>query len=438
MFGRPMNPLASELNRTIERCSPDVFALLSERGKRLFWPRGILFQSAEAREKAHRFNATIGEATEGGAPMSVASVVAHLGDVSAADALRYAPAQGKPDLRRAWREKLLAENPALRGRTFGDPIVTSAITHGLSLVGDLFVNPGDWVVLPDMLWDNYLLAFETSYQGEIRTYPAYDASGRFNAPGLGAALAQAPGKAIAILNFPNNPTGYMPGRAEVEAIREELLRAAEAGTRILAVVDDAYFGLVYDESALDESPFGYLANIHPRILTIKLDAATKELFVWGLRCGFLSYGPPPIDEPEPLLAALEKKTMGAIRAAVSNSPAISQSIVLKALRSPSLASERAAKLDTLRARAQKVREEVYRLEYEPSWAVHPFNAGYFMCIRVKGVGAERLRVHLLERHGIGVIAFGESDIRIAFSCLELADIAPLFASLHGAIRDLRH
>jgi aspartate/methionine/tyrosine aminotransferase len=431
-----MNPLATELNRTIERCSPHVFALLSERGKRLFWPRGILFQSAEAREKAHRFNATIGEATEAGGPMALPSVVAHLGDLTPADALRYAPAQGKPELRRAWREKLLADNPAMRGRTFGDPIVTSAITHGLSIVGDLFVNPGDVVLVPDMLWDNYLLAYETSYEAEVRTYPTYVA-GRFNAQGLGAELAKAPGKAIVILNFPNNPTGYMPSLAEVEEIRDVLLRAAEAGTRIVAVIDDAYFGLVYDERALAESPFGYLANLHPRMLSIKLDAATKELFVWGLRCGFLSYGAPPVDESEPLLAALEKKTMGAIRAAVSNSPAVSQSIVLKALRSPSLKAERDAKLRTLRDRAAKVREEVYRPEYQPSWDVHPFNAGYFMCIRVKGVSAEKLRVHLLERYGIGVIAFGESDIRIAFSSLELADIAPLFAGLHSAIQELR-
>jgi len=84
-----------------------------------------------------------------------------------------------------------------------------------------------------------------------------------------------------------------------------------------------------------------------------------------------------------------------------------------------------------------VREEVYRPEYQQSWDVHPFNAGYFMCVRIKGPSAETLRLHLLERYGIGVIAFGESDIRVAFSCLEQADIAPLFSSLHSAVQDLR-
>ncbi len=60
-----MNPLAEKLNETIRQRSPVVLELLSKLGRSLYFPRGILSQSAEAREKAHRFNATIGEATEG-------------------------------------------------------------------------------------------------------------------------------------------------------------------------------------------------------------------------------------------------------------------------------------------------------------------------------------------------------------------------------------
>ena len=56
---------------------------------------------------------------------------------------------------------------------------------------------------------------------------------------------------------------------------------------------------------------------------------------------------------------------------------------------------------------------------------------------MKGVEAERLRVHLLDEYGIGLIATSGSDIRIAFSCLEVEDIEPLFASLHKAIQELR-
>jgi aspartate/methionine/tyrosine aminotransferase len=431
-----MNPLATQLNETIAAQSPDVLALLSERGKRLYFPRGILSQTAEAREKAHRYNATIGEATEGEGPMALPSITASLSGISPADALKYAPAPGKPELRRTWREKLLEENPGLREKTFGLPIVTSAITHGLSLVGDLFVDPGDRIVLPDKLWGNYRLTYEVRLGARVETFPTYEGE-RFNVAALAKTLDAGAEKSILLLNFPNNPTGYMPTRAEVEGIRDAIVQAAEGGQRLLVIVDDAYFSLVYDPNALQESPFGMLANLHPRVLTIKLDAATKELFVWGLRCGFLTFAPPPVDDPKPLLDALERKVMGAIRGAISNSPHISQSIVLRALGSPDLQKERREKFEILKARAEKVAEVARHDRYRGSWDVYPFNAGYFMCIRVKGVDAEALRVHLLDRYGVGVISIGAEDIRVAFSCLELSSIEPMFACIHEAIEEMR-
>ncbi|MEE2704441.1 MAG: aminotransferase class I/II-fold pyridoxal phosphate-dependent enzyme [Myxococcota bacterium] len=432
-----LNPLAEELNEAIRAQSPEAFELLSERGRALFMPKGIISQSTEASEKAHRINATIGVATEGDGPMALASITDQLGSISPADALNYAPTAGKPALRQAWRRKLVEENPAMRNRVFGLPIVTSAITHGLALVGDLFVDPGDTILLPDKLWGNYRLTYGVRLGARIETFPTYDSEGsRLNTAAFTEALLVGPEKVITLLNFPNNPTGYMPSAAEVEELRDGIVRAAERGKRVLVVVDDAYFGLVYSDDALQESPFGLLANLHPRVLTLKLCAATKEAFVWGLRCGFLTFGPPPVEDPEPLLAAFERKVMGAIRGGVSSSPAISQQLVLSALESSRFEADRSAKFETLRTRARRVGEVVRDSRFRESWDVYPFNAGYFMCIRVKGVEAEALRVHLLDKYGVGVIALGTSDIRVAFSCVEEPEIEPLFESIHEAIREL--
>ncbi len=60
-----MNPLAEELNQIIQSANIHIFEMLSQVGKNLYFPKGILTQSAEAKEKAHKFNATIGMATEG-------------------------------------------------------------------------------------------------------------------------------------------------------------------------------------------------------------------------------------------------------------------------------------------------------------------------------------------------------------------------------------
>ncbi len=60
-----------------------------------------------------------------------------------------------------------------------------------------------------------------------------------------------------------------------------------------------------------------------------------------------------------------------------------------------------------------------------------------MCLRAKGVDAERLRLHLLHKYGIGLISLGESDVRVAFSCLDEDQIEPLFEFVHQAIRELQ-
>lgn len=440
----PLHPLARGLNERLERAAPEVLAMLSGLGRRLYFPKGILTQSAEAREKAHRSNATIGIATEGGEPMHLGSLKRQLPDLSASDAFDYASAGGRPVLRQRWLEKLLAENPSLREKRIGLPIVTSALTHGLSLVGELFLDPGDVLVLPDKLWGNYRLAFEVRLGAHIVTFPFYSSSGPapgLDTDGLAAALeAHAPpgGKVVVLLNFPNNPTGYMPSETEADAIVAALEARASAGARVLAVVDDAYFGLFYhlDGPTLTESLFGRLANRHPNLLAVKLDGATKELFVWGFRCGFLTFGPGSTESADETLAVLEAKVRGAIRAGISSSPQLSQSLVEKALASAALAGERKEKGEILRARAERVHAVANLPRYRESFEVYPFNSGYFMCVKVKGVEAEALRVHLLERYGVGLVATSATDVRIAFSCLELDEIEPVFEILHRAIQEL--
>ena len=55
---------------------------------------------------------------------------------------------------------------------------------------------------------------------------------------------------------------------------------------------------------------------------------------------------------------------------------------------------------------------------------------------LKSVDAETLRQHVLEEHGLGVIALGKTDIRVAFSCLEENDIADVFVRLAAGVRTL--
>ena len=435
------NPLAQQLNERLGKAAPAVLAMLSPLGRRLYFPKGILSQSAEAKQKAKRFNATIGIATEKGGPMYLPSIQRHLVEVAPNDAYNYAPPAGRQTLRERWREKIVAENPSLHGKSFGMPIITSALTHGLAIAGDLFVAEGDRILLPDQLWGNYRLTYEVRLGGEIVTFPFY-AGGGLHTEAFGRALsenAKGRDKLIVLLNFPNNPTGYMPTPAEGRALADALVAQAASGTKLVVITDDAYFGLFYHLGAesMTESLFGLLTGRHPNLLAVKLDGATKELFAWGLRCGFITFGPGDPASAEVVCEVLDAKTRGAIRGALSNSPMLSQTLVEKALDTSSIAAERKEKAETLRARAAKVYEVVNRPEFRATFDPYPFNSGYFMCVKVKGVDAEKLRVHLLDQHQVGLIATSPTDIRVAFSCLELDQIEPLFETLHTAITELR-
>ena len=433
-----LNPLAEESNAVLEKEAPPVLEMLSALGRRLYFPKGIISQSAEAKAKAHKFNATIGIATENGAAMHLPSIHKHFQGIAPKDLYPYAPVAGRPELRERWKAKQLEENPRLRTKTIGLPIVTSALTHGLSLIGDLFVDPGDPVLMPDQLWGNYKLAYEVVKGGVVETCPTFDGP-KFNVKAFASLVAGAASRArkiLVVLNFPNNPTGYTPTPAEAEGVAEALLKAASSGTRVLAICDDAYFGLFYDEECLKESIFGYLAGAHPSLLAMKLDGATKEEFVWGFRVGFLTFGAGGSGKLDAVHSALEKKVSGAIRAGVSNAPHHSQMIVLKAMESPEFKAEQAQKRAVLKARARKVAEVLKRPDFAKVWTPYPFNSGYFMCVKLHALEAEKLRLHLLDRYGLGVIASAKHDIRVAFSCLEEGQIAEVFDTIYRGALDL--
>jgi len=434
-----MNPLAQELNEQILKESPALLEMLSARGKGLFFPKGILTQSAEAKLKAKKFNATIGIATENGVAMHLPCIRKYIDPIAPNDALTYAPASGKAELRSRWQEKLLADNPNLKGKQFSVPVVTSAITHGLSLVGDLFVDPGDVIVLPDKLWGNYRLIFGERLGATFKTFPLYHEKNGFNGGGLKKALDETVRdrrKALVLLNFPNNPTGYSITRQEADDITAVLKDHASRGARLVVVHDDAYFGLFYEDDVMKESLFSHTANLDGNILAIKLDGATKEQYVWGLRVGFITYGIGGPANKEVIYGALEKKTMGAIRGGISNSPHLSQTLVLKALESKEFAGEAKEKYEVMKARALRVKEVLSNPKYSDAWTYYPFNSGYFMCLRLKSVNAEALRLHLLDRYEVGVIAVDATDVRIAFSCIEVEFIQELFDIIYQGVKDL--
>jgi aspartate/methionine/tyrosine aminotransferase len=434
-----MNPLAVELNEVIQKANVHVYEMLSEVGKNLFFPKGILTQSAEAKEKAHKFNATIGMATEKGRTMHLPSVMTMLSGLEPEETLTYAPSFGIPALRKVWKEALFEKNPSLASSKISLPVVSHAITHGLSVVGDMWVDPGDVLILPDKMWGNYNLIFSVRRGARIVQHALIDGQGRFNPKSFEECVrgeAKKNKKIIVLFNFPNNPTGYTPHPDEAKTMAETLMDLAHQGTNVLALTDDAYFGLFFEDDVLKESIFAGLVNKHPRLMAIKLDGATKENYVWGLRVGFITYGACLPGDHDGVYNALERKTAGAVRGSISSASHLSQTITLRSLKSSSYKAEKEDKFRIMKERAMEVKRVLANPKYRKAWDVYPFNSGYFMCLKLKTVEAEPLRVHLLNQYGVGLISLGKQDLRVAFSCVEKKDVQELYDIVLQGVKDL--
>jgi hypothetical protein len=152
--------------------------------------------------------------------------------------------------------------------------------------------------------------------------------------------------------------------------------------------------------------------------------------------GFVTYGAHINGEPGVFYDALERKTAGDVRGSISNASHLSQTITLKSLKSNAFLSQKKEKFIIMKERALELKKVLSDDRYDQAWEPYPFNSGYFMCIKLKTVKAEPLRVHLLNKYGVGLISIGENDMRIAFSCIEKEDIRELFDNIYQGIQDL--
>ena len=430
---RTVNEQAKELNVAIRANNPAILNLLSEKGKASYFPKsGIIKQTAEAKGK--KFNATIGMAIEDdGTPMRLRSIAQNI-NLDPSDAFPYAPSYGLSELRKVWQQLIREKNPSLQGN-ISLPVVTNALTNALSIIGMLFVDSNDRIIVTDKFWGNYRLIFEIAHGGVLDTFNTFTQEG-FDLESFQHKLNEEKGKKIILLNFPNNPAGYTPTEKEVSDIAEIIRKSAEQGNEIAVMIDDAYFGLVYQPGIFKESLFAKLADLHENVLSIKIDGATKEDYTWGLRVGFITYAAKGIDETA--CQALVEKTGGAVRGNISNASHLSQSLVYHATQSPTYWEEKKEKYELLKGRFETVQQVLTnnREKFAPFFKPLPYNSGYFMCVELNDkLNAEEVRQLLLKKYDTGLIATGNL-LRVAYSSLPGKYIPELFDNMYNACKEL--
>ncbi len=395
-----------QLNRTLEQHAPALFRCLSPLGLRAIMPKGIVAQSAEA-SKAE-IDCSIGQITDGsGSPMPLDAIERGMPGTNAKMAFLYSPMAGHGPLRQAWQDRQRRHSG---GSTAANTVamVTLGLTQGVSHAAALFADPDTDVIVTDPRWGNYDLVTRMHAGARIVAYP-YFRDGRFNVEGLADALAKVRSKAVVLLNFPGNPTGYMP----TPEVADEIVRVlnAHSGPAVV-VVDDAYQGLVFDDGLQERSLYWDLVETADpeRLFVMRLDGATKELLFFPGRVGFISHS-----LGEEASAALQSKLLCVSRGTVGSPPGPSQALVLDALRDPNLEANIADRVAVLKSRCLALRSLLAE-HANPRVTPYPFNSGCFALLGLDpSIPAEELRLRLLNEYDLGVISIPSVNaVRLAY------------------------
>ncbi|MCQ9156020.1 pyridoxal phosphate-dependent aminotransferase [Acidomonas methanolica] len=195
---------------------------------------------------------------------------------------RYPPVGGQPALKAAVIAKFRTQN----GLDFAPEQILVA-NGGKQIIFNAFMatlDPGDEVIVPAPYWVSYPLIARMMGGVPVEA-PCRDADGfRLSPDVLRAAIT--PRTKWLVLNFPNNPSGAIMERPDLEALAEVLREAP----RIWVLADE-----IYEHLTFGGRPHASLAAVAPdladRIVT--LNGMAKAYAMPGWRVGFAG-GPLPL------------------------------------------------------------------------------------------------------------------------------------------------
>lgn len=295
-------------------------------------------------------------------------------------------------------------------RRFGlryDPMSQVLITVGGSEAIDMcirtLVQPGDEVIIPEPCFVCYEPI--TTLSGGVPVPVPCRAEDAFRLRAEALAAAITPRTKLLIMPFPNNPTGAVMEKEDLEAIAQVL-----RGTNIMVLSDEIYAELTY--GLQPHVSIASLPGMAERTVVVNGFSKTYAMTGWrlGYACG-----------PAPILQVMTKIHQSAIMSA----PTTSQYAAITALRDCDL------EIDRMRDEYNMRRRLVVRSFNEMGLhCFEPRGAFYaFPCIQSTGMTSEEFCTRLLEKKHVAIIpggAFGASGegyarVSYAYSVEHLAE-----------------
>ena len=310
----------------------------------------------------------------------------------------------------------IARNHAVQYNPATQVLVTIGGSEAIDLALRACLEPGDEVIYHEPCYVSYLPCI-TLADGVPVPIPLKEANDfRLTAEELETAIT--PKSKALILSFPNNPTGAVMTKEDLEAIAEVIVRHD-----LLVITDEIYSELSYTGkkhySLID------LPGMVER--TIYINGFSKAYAMTGWRLGYCC-------GPEEILAQMVKIHQFAIMAA----PTMSQYAGTMALKNG--ASDVEMMRDSYNQRRRYLMAELKRLGIP---CFEPFGAFYiFPNISQFGLSSEEFATRLIREHKVAVVpgsAFGQSGegfVRVSYA-YSIDELKQAFERIERFITELR-
>lgn len=315
---------------------------------------------------------------------------------------KYTPAEGTLELRKAVCEKFLKFNKL--NYEPSQIVVSNGGKHSLTNIFEAILNPGDEVIIPTPYWLSYPEIVKLSDGVPVFVRASKEQNYKVTAAQIEAACTDKT-KAL-ILNSPNNPSGMIYTRDELEAIAEVAVRKD-----FYVVSDEMYENLIYgDGEAIS------IASLNEEIYkrTITCSGVAKSYSMTGWRIGFTG-------SPKDIA-----KVMGSVQSHQTSNPnSIAQKAAFEALTGPQ------DSVYKMHAEFNKRRDYMYdRISKLPLISALKPQGAFYMFVDVgntfekeykqeKIANVSRLAQILIEDYNVAVIPcedFGFADhIRLSYA-----------------------
>jgi aminotransferase len=329
----------------------------------------------------------------------------------------YPDAAGLLELREAIAEKLQHENK-IQANPKDDVIVTVGGKEAIFAAIMATVNPGEEVVITDPGWVTYAPCVQLA-GGRTVYIPVSERDGfRISPDRLDKAISTK--TKMVILNSPNNPTGSVLSKTDLESIADIAKRR-----QILVLSDELYEKIIYDGRHYSIGSFSGMEE-----LVITVNGFSKAMAMTGWRLGYLA-GPRIIVQ-----------RIKAIHSHMVTGPCtFAQRAAALALHDPRTSVSISKMVLEYSKRRELVVKELEGIEGIS--CVKPQGTFYaFANITRIGLSSEKFTRELLEKARVAVVpgnAFGtqgEGFIRLSFAA-SANELTTAFERIRNAIVELR-